>query len=54
MPAFDRFKDRAQDDDRGPDLDALFTNRFVGKVKLTPAELATAEKSAEPFRRYVG
>jgi NitT/TauT family transport system substrate-binding protein len=37
-----------------PDLDALFTNRFVGKVKLTPAELATAEKSAEPFRRYVG
>jgi NitT/TauT family transport system substrate-binding protein len=37
-----------------PDLAALFTNKFVGKVKLTQEELAVAEKAAGPFRRYVG
>lgn len=36
-----------------PDLDALFTNKFVGKVKLSAAELATAEKAAQPYRRYL-
>lgn len=37
-----------------PDVGTLFTNDFVGKVKLSPAELAVAEKSAAPFRKYVG
>lgn len=37
-----------------PDVGTLFTNDFVGKIKLSPAELASAEKSAAPFRRYVG
>jgi ABC-type nitrate/sulfonate/bicarbonate transport system substrate-binding protein len=36
-----------------PDLATLFTNRFAGKIKFTAAELATAEKSAEPYRKYV-
>jgi ABC-type nitrate/sulfonate/bicarbonate transport system substrate-binding protein len=36
-----------------PDLDALFTNRFVGKLKLSAEELAAAEKSAQPYRRYL-
>jgi NitT/TauT family transport system substrate-binding protein len=44
----------AGDNATRPDLNALFTNRFVGKIKFTPAELATAEKSAEPFQKYVG
>ncbi|KUL93761.1 hypothetical protein DK26_20900 [Bosea sp. WAO] len=37
-----------------PDVGTLFTNDFVGKIKLSAAELASAEKSAAPFRRYVG
>jgi NitT/TauT family transport system substrate-binding protein len=36
-----------------PDLNALFTNRFVGNVVLAADELATAEKSAAPFRKYL-
>jgi ABC-type nitrate/sulfonate/bicarbonate transport system substrate-binding protein len=37
-----------------PDVGALFTNAFAGKIKLTVAELETAEKSAAAFRKYVG
>jgi len=37
-----------------PDVGALFTNAFAGKIKLTAAELETAEKSAAAFRKYVG
>ncbi|HEV7260442.1 MAG TPA: ABC transporter substrate-binding protein [Bosea sp. (in: a-proteobacteria)] len=37
-----------------PDVGALFTNDFVGKLKLSAADLATAEKAAAPFRKYVG
>jgi ABC-type nitrate/sulfonate/bicarbonate transport system substrate-binding protein len=36
-----------------PDLAALFTNRFVGKLKFAPAELASAEASAAEFAKYV-
>jgi NitT/TauT family transport system substrate-binding protein len=36
-----------------PDVNALFTNRFVGNVVLAADELAAAEKSAAPFRKYV-
>jgi NitT/TauT family transport system substrate-binding protein len=36
-----------------PDTAALFTNKFAGKLKLSPAELATAEKSAAEYRKYV-
>lgn len=37
-----------------PDVGALFTNEFAGKVKLSAADLATAEASAAPFRKYLG
>jgi NitT/TauT family transport system substrate-binding protein len=36
-----------------PDLNALFTNRFVGNVLLSADELAAAEKSTAAFRKYV-
>ena len=36
-----------------PDPATLFTNRFAGTVKLTPAELATAEANAAPYRKYL-
>lgn len=36
-----------------PDLAQLFSNQFVGKIKLSEAELARARKSVEPFRKYV-
>ena len=36
-----------------PDVETLFTNRFVGKVKLSASELASAEKNAAAFRKYV-
>ncbi|MFM8554742.1 MAG: hypothetical protein ACKODG_00920, partial [Betaproteobacteria bacterium] len=36
-----------------PDLDKLFTNRFVGKVRLSEAEQATVRKNIDPFRKYV-
>lgn len=37
-----------------PDVATLFTNEFVGKLKLSATELATAEKSAAPYRKYIG
>jgi ABC-type nitrate/sulfonate/bicarbonate transport system substrate-binding protein len=37
-----------------PDVGALFTNAFAGKIKLTAAELEAAEKSAAAFRKYIG
>jgi hypothetical protein len=37
-----------------PDLAQLFTNQFVGKVKLTGPALAAARKNAEPYRKYIG
>ncbi|MGU3496777.1 ABC transporter substrate-binding protein [Xanthobacteraceae bacterium A53D] len=37
-----------------PDVATLFTNDFAGKLKLSAAELATAEKSAAPYRKYIG
>ena len=40
--------------EKPPDLDALFTNRFAGKTKLTQAELGAAEKAAAPFKKYLG
>jgi NitT/TauT family transport system substrate-binding protein len=36
-----------------PDASVLFTNRFVGNVVLAADELAAAEKSAAPFRKYL-
>lgn len=36
-----------------PDIGTLFTNQFSGKVKLTEAEVATARRHVEPFRKYV-
>lgn len=43
----------AGQDAKMPDLGQLFTNQFVGKVKLTEAEVAKARKNVEPFRKYV-
>ncbi len=36
-----------------PDASALFTNRFVGTVKMSATELAAAEASVAPFRKYL-
>ena len=36
-----------------PDPTVLFTNRFAGTVTLSPAELAAAETSAAPYRKYL-
>ena len=36
-----------------PDASALFTNRFAGTVKMSAAELAAAEASVAPFRKYL-
>jgi ABC-type nitrate/sulfonate/bicarbonate transport system substrate-binding protein len=41
-------------DAKMPDLAQLFTNQFVGKVKLTGPALAAARKNAEPYRKYIG
>lgn len=37
-----------------PDVGALFTNDFAGKIRLTAAELTAAEQSAAAYRKYVG
>jgi ABC-type nitrate/sulfonate/bicarbonate transport system substrate-binding protein len=37
-----------------PDLDRLFTNDFAGRLKLGAAEIAAIERTAEPYRRYLG
>jgi NitT/TauT family transport system substrate-binding protein len=36
-----------------PDISALFTNRFAGKLKLSPEELGLAEKNAAEFAKYL-
>lgn len=36
-----------------PDPNVLFTNRFVGTVKLSAAELSAAEAAAAPYRKYL-
>lgn len=36
-----------------PDTDTLFTNKFVGKLKLSADELAASEKNAAAFRKYI-
>jgi NitT/TauT family transport system substrate-binding protein len=36
-----------------PDVETLFTNKFVGKITLKNDELAAAEKNAAAFRKYV-
>ena len=40
-------------DAKMPNLDELFTNQFVGKLKLTDAETAQVRSSGEPFRKYL-
>src|ERR1700723_331845 len=36
-----------------PNVETLFTNKFVGKIKLNNEELGAAEKNAAAFRKYV-
>jgi ABC-type nitrate/sulfonate/bicarbonate transport system substrate-binding protein len=36
-----------------PNVETLFTNKFVGKVTLSGDELTAAEKNAAAFRKYV-
>src|SRR5579864_632565 len=36
-----------------PDVGTLFTNKFVGKIRLSADELAAAERNAAAFRKYV-
>lgn len=37
-----------------PDLGELFTNRFVGKIRLSESEAAQARKNVEQFQKYLG
>ena len=41
-------------DTKLPDIDALFSNDFIGQVRLDAAGLATAEAAAAPYRVYLG
>lgn len=36
-----------------PDPAVLFTNRFAATVRLSPADLATAERNAAPYAKYL-
>ncbi|HLI12055.1 MAG TPA: ABC transporter substrate-binding protein [Alphaproteobacteria bacterium] len=41
-------------DAKRPNTGELFTNAFASKLKLSTAELAAAEKAAQPFLKYLG
>jgi len=43
----------AGDKAKAPDPATLFTNQFVGTVKLSPEDLARAEASAAPYRKFL-
>jgi hypothetical protein len=36
-----------------PNLDALYTNRFAGKVNLTAAQWQAAKDYFKPFKKYL-
>ncbi len=40
--------------DKAPDLDKIYTNRFVGGLKLTDAEWSAAEKRFAQYRKLIG
>lgn len=40
-------------DGKMPDMDAMYTNRFVGRIKLTDAELKTAAAAMQDFTKYL-
>jgi ABC-type nitrate/sulfonate/bicarbonate transport system substrate-binding protein len=44
----------AAKEDKAPAVDSLYTNRFVGSVKLSNAEWAAAEKRFAPYRKLSG
>jgi NitT/TauT family transport system substrate-binding protein len=37
-----------------PQPDALFTNRFAGKIKLTEAQWASVRQRVAEFDKYLG
>ncbi len=43
----------ACDTDKRPDVAAMMTNRFVGGIKLTPAEWEQTQKNAREFHSFV-
>ena len=47
------FRYAAGDKAAKPDPAVLFTNRFAGTVKMTAADLAAAEQSVAPYRKYL-
>jgi NitT/TauT family transport system substrate-binding protein len=42
----------ANPSDARPKLDELYSNKFVGGVRMTAAEWAVAQKQVEPYRKY--
>jgi NitT/TauT family transport system substrate-binding protein len=44
----------AEKADKKPPVESLFTNDFVGNVKLSDAEWGAAERRFEPYRKYIG
>jgi ABC-type nitrate/sulfonate/bicarbonate transport system substrate-binding protein len=43
----------AKPGDPRPDINKMMTNRFVGNLKVTPAEWEQMQKNAQPFRPYL-
>jgi NitT/TauT family transport system substrate-binding protein len=43
----------AREDDQRPEVAKMMTNRFVGGLKLSPAEWEQAQKNAQEYRVYV-
>lgn len=39
---------------KAPDIDALFTNAYLGDIRLDAAGLAKAEAAAAPYKAYLG
>lgn len=44
----------AAKEDKVPAVDSLYTNRYVGSVKLSDAEWAAADKRLSPYRKLLG
>jgi ABC-type nitrate/sulfonate/bicarbonate transport system substrate-binding protein len=40
-------------DGKAPEIDTLYTNQFVGKIKLTGSELQTAQTALQDFTKYL-
>ena len=40
-------------DGKMPDIDSLYTNQFVGKIKLSDSEVQSAQAAVHDFTKYL-